>query len=547
MKYIKKFILLMVICLLVLSACAKPQETETPEVEEATEAETAEEETAEVETTEEVVPEEKYIKVKIGLDSDPAALAPWLGVGVQGRTAVIQMVYEALFSQEVFGGEIVPVIASGFEQIDGVTYHITIRDDVYDSAGNQIKASDVVFSYQTAKELGNMATFLSSYAGISQVDEFTVELLLVSNDLGAFENTVVNVDIISQAEYEKNADRFVSDPVGTGPYLVTSFTPGSGAILVKNENYWQGETPTNLYGNQNADEIEFKVITEPSQVAIALETGEIDFATNVARSDLYLFEGKEDFQIINVPEKLTNVVLYNNSTESPCQDINLRKAISYAIDPQAIIDGVYLGKGDIVKTYGSPSYIDYVDKWDDEEYFPYDVEKAKEYLAMSSYAGETLVIMTVPGDFAKVSEIIQAYLTEAGINSEIKSYEMALYNTYRFDPTQWDILPTNKGSGDYLANVFKFSYDARLFRGATQTFLADAQLQTLLEACLNVDTHNDETMDAFHQYLKETATARGLFRRYTSFVANAKIEDVVINHMNVMFPGASTYSDDFGN
>jgi ABC-type transport system substrate-binding protein len=547
MKYIKKFILLMVICVFVLSACAKPQETETPKAEETTEAKTAEVETAEVETTEEKTPEDKYIKVKIGLDSDPAALSPWLGVGVQGRTAVLQSVYEAMFSQEKFGGEVVPVIASGYEKIDNVTYHVTIRDDVYDSAGNQITASDVVFSFQTAKELGNMATFLGSYAGISLVDEFTVELVLTSNDLGAFDNTVVNVDIISQAAYEKNADGFVSNPIGTGPYIVKSFTPGSGAILVKNETYWQGDNPTNLYGHQYADEIEYKVITEPSQVAIALETGEIDFATNVARSDLYLFEGSEDFQIVNVPEKLTNVVLYNNSSESPCQDINLRKAISYAIDPQAIIDGVYLGKGDIIKTYGSPSYIDYVEKWDDEEYFPYDVAKAKEYLAMSSYAGETLVIMTVPGDFAKVSEIIQAYLTEVGINSEIKSYEMALYNTYRFDPTQWDILPTNKGSGDYLANIWKYSYDARLFKGATQTFLADPQLQTLLEACLNVETHNDESMDAFHQYLKETVTARGLFRRYTSFVANAKIENVVLNHMNVMFPGASTYSDDFGN
>lgn len=541
MRYLKKFIFLMVISLMALSSCVKSQATETPK------PETNETVAPEVKTTEVVTPEKKYIKVNIGLDSDPAALSPWLGVGIQGRTAVIQMVYEPLFSQEKFGGDMVPVIASGYEQKDDVTYNIKIRDNVYDSQGNHITASDVVFSFTKAVELGNMATFLVSYAGISKVDDYTVQLLLKSNDLGALINTVVNVDIVSQAAYEGNPDKFVSDPIGTGPYIVKSFTPGSGAILVKNEKYWQGATPTNLFGQQNADEIEFKVIIEPSQVAIALETGEIDFATNVARSDLYLLEGKEDFQIINVPEKLTNVVLYNNSPESPCQDVNLRKAISYAIDPQAIIDGVYQGKGDIVKTYGSPSYPDYVAAWDNEEYFDYSVEKAKEYLAKSSYAGETLVIMTVPGDFAKVAEIIQAYLTEAGIKSEIKSYEMALYNTYRFDPTQWDILPTNKGSGDYLANVWKFSFDARLFKGATQSFLADKHLQELLEASLNVKTHDDANMDVFHQYLKETATGRGLFRRYTSFVANSKIKDVVINHMNVMFPGASTYSDGFGN
>ncbi len=540
MKF-QKIILLMIICVLGLAACTSPQETETSEVE------VPEQEGTEVETSEEEeVPEERYIKVNVGLDSDPATLAPWLGVGVQGRTAIVQMVYEPLFSQEEFGGDMVPVIASGYEQLDDLTFRITIREDVYDLEGNHITASDVVFSFNTAVEMGNMATYLASYEGIALVDEYTVDITITSTEIGAFINSIVNVDIVSQAAYEADSDRFVSDPVATGPYKVQSFTPGSGAVLVPNEDYWQGDTPTNLFGQQNADEIEFKVITEPSQVAIALETGEIDFAINVARSDLYLFEDSDVFQIIKVPEKLTNVVLVNSGSESPCQDVNLRKAIFHAIDPQAIIDGVYGGEGDLVNTYGSSSYSDYVDAWDDEDYFAYDVDVAKDYLEMSSYNGETLVIMATPGDFTRVSEIIQAYLTEVGINSEIVSYEMSLYNTYRFDPTQWDILPTNKGSGDYLANVWKYSYDARLFGGATQSFLADAQLQSLLEATLQVSTHTDEAMDAFHQYLKELATGRGLFRRYTSFVANADIDNVVINHMNVIFPGASTYSDDFG-
>ncbi len=540
MKKLLKFILLISVCVLTLVSCASPAATEVVK----TQASGEEAVSTEAPVVEE--PEARYIKVNVGLDSDPASLAPWLGVGVQGRIAVVQMIYEPLFAQETFGGDMVPVIASGYEQLDDLTFRITVRDNVYDSEGNHITASDVVFSFNTAVEMGNMATFLVSYAGISQVDDYTVDVTLNSTDLGALINSIVNVDIVSQAAYEANPDRFVSDPIATGPYKVQSFTPGSGVVLVKNDNFWQGDNPVNLFGHQNADEIEFKVIVEPSQVAIALETGEIDFATNVARTDLYLFEDSEDFNIIKIPEKLTNVVLLNSGPDSPCQDVNLRRAIFYAIDPQAIIDGVYGGEGDLVKTYGSSSYPDYLTKWDDEEYFGYDVDMAKEYLAKSSYNGETLVIMTTPGDFSRVAEIIQAYLTDAGINSEIKSYEMSLYNTYRFDPTQWDIQPTNKGSGDYLANVWKYSFDAQLFHGATQSFLADEELQSLLEVCLNSATHTDNAMDAFHQYLKETATGRGLFRRYTSFVANSGIDGVVINHMNVMFPGASTYSEDFG-
>ena len=48
---------------------------------------------------------------------------------------------------------------------------------------------------------------------------------------------------------------------------------------------------------------------------------------------------------------------------------------------------------------------------------------------------------------------MQAYLSEVGINAVIVTYDPTLFNTYRFDGSQWDIQITNKGSGDYIANI----------------------------------------------------------------------------------------------
>lgn len=537
MRNFKKIVLLLVIGILALTAC-----TNAPEpVSDGGQSDEAQSDEGQAEET-----VGDYIKVNIGLEADPATLAPWLGTGNQARTVVLLNVFESLFSQEEFGGDLVPVIASGYEQLDDYTYRISIREDVYDSLGNPIKASDVVFSYKTADEMGNMATFLIAYEDITLVDEYTVDIVLNSTEVGSFLNSVTWVDMVSQEQYESDPEAFITNPIGSGPYKVESFTPGSGAVLVKNDNFWQGETPNNKYGQQNCDEIEYKVIVEPTQVAIALETGEIDFASNILPSDVYLFEDSEEFQLISIYDKRSEVLLYNNSESSPMQDVNLRKAVSHAIDSQAILDGAFDGKGDVVYTYGNPSYPDYLEKWSEQDYYGHDVAKAQEYLADSSYAGETLVIMTDPGAaHTREAEIIQAYLTEAGINSEIVSYEPTLFNTYRFDPTQWDIQLAAKGSGDFLANVWKYSFDARLFGGATQSFLADEELQSLLEVCLNVDTHTDEAMDNFHNYLKDTATGIGLLQTYMNYVAVSTMDEVVINHLNVVFPGASTYADDF--
>ena len=87
---------------------------------------------------------------------------------------------------------------------------------------------------------------------------------------------MISSPIVSQKSYEASTTGFSSDPIGSGPYYISNWIPGASLTLKKDENYWGKDEGFN---NQNVDEIHVKFIAEPAQVAIELETGNVDFAT----------------------------------------------------------------------------------------------------------------------------------------------------------------------------------------------------------------------------------------------------------------------------
>ena len=92
--------------------------------------------------------------VNVGITADPQDLSPW-AANTTGRISVIESIYQRMAITDGFGGELIGVLMKDYTQIDDVTYQIEIYDYIYDTDGNHMTASDVVFSYETAIELGN--------------------------------------------------------------------------------------------------------------------------------------------------------------------------------------------------------------------------------------------------------------------------------------------------------------------------------------------------------------------------------------------------------
>ncbi|MBQ6481150.1 MAG: ABC transporter substrate-binding protein [Anaerolineaceae bacterium] len=438
-----------------------------------------------------------------------------------------------------------PCIGKSFEQIDETTYKIEIFDNVYDSKGNHITADDVLYSYNTGIGKGNLVTVVGTFGGIEKVDDYHVILKTNGTSIGNLESIVGEVYIVSEKEYEADPDDMANIPVGTGPYILKEFVPGSTIDLEKNPNYWQSDDLRQQWQQANVDEIIFKMITETAQLTVALQTGEVDLVPQLAQSEMAYFDGVDGYHVFSKDSSMAQVLMFNCVEGSLFSDPVLRQAICYAIDKSAVLDAAFDGIGGVCHAFGTPIYGDYLTKWDSEEYYDYNPDKAKELLSNAGYdEGEfsfRLMTDNVPYHL-RMAQVIVASLNEAGIKAEILPYDSNLFGNYRYDPSQFDALITFYASGDYIINVWRYSMDANFYGGGTSNFYVDDHFQELLSAAAEASTHSEDTIDAFAQYLKETAIAEGLCYGKTHYAYNDKIDTLFIDVKESVYPGACTYT-----
>lgn len=481
--------------------------------------------------------------VKIQIGGDVGTMAPWAPDG-NGRTNVFPEIYETLFYQRVLGGEAIPLLAKGYETISETEYKINLNDNIYDSAGNHITASDVVYSYATCTAEGNQKPYVGNIESLEALDDYTLELKLITAGVGALEDAICSVRIVAEKAYTE--DKMGTMPVATGPYVLKEWVTGSTITLVKNENYWADGNRAEI-SQANVDEIVYKVITEPSQIMISLQNGDIDYSSAISQADIHHFlEGgdlADNFVVKSQPASLAQVLFFNCSEGNPFADVRMRQAVSYAIDNQAVLDGAYESRGAVSHAFAGEKSPDYQPQWKEEEYYEYNPDKAKELIAAAGYGSGLTVhlICDALTPHVMMAQIIQYYLQEVGITVEISSYDDALFNTYRYDPTQWDLHINNK-AGAYIVQQWQYSLDARFFGGATCNFLVDEKWQSLFETASALSTHTPENLDAAWQYLKEINPVYSICFSYDYFVGSKIFDTLYLTDKDFLIPGACIYA-----
>lgn len=493
--------------------------------------------------TESSTEESGKTKVVVGLASDPQNIGPFQGMS-QGRIGILFTLYEFLAVTD--GGEMKGVLMKGYEKVDDLTYNVEIYDYIYDQAGNHLTASDVAFCYNTAKELGNLPK-LGAIDSVEPLSDYIVQFKfnnLAIGDLGAL---LMECPIVTQAAYEASSEKMATMPVTTSPYKCVEYVSGSKIVFEKTNNYWQTDTSKiQKTSMSNVDIIEFDVIPDQSQLTNALKTKAIDVTNWLSDTDVDEFRGLSDYGVSPIPDNTTYFLLFNCDESNGVfrNNLKFRQAIAYAINKQQIVDGAFNGNGNVAKTWGNTNYSDYVDKWLQEDYYEYDIEKAKQLLAESGVSNPTLNLMITSGDVnTKIATIIQAQLQQIGVNVNINAYDNQLANEYKYKPEQWDILLDQGGSTSYLVNVWKLAWDRTGYvHGGAENFVKDDKLQSLLEAAMNPDKHNDETMDAFHQYLKEQSYGIGLVQPMSNIAHTSNIKEIVVDARGQVIPGACNYT-----
>lgn len=540
----KKVIALLLAALMVVSICAcgssgAPATTGAPE---ATTAAPAPDQPAETPAA----PADDVEKViNIGVNDVMSSLSPWLRIN-EGRHVILYSIYQPLMERNKTTGEAIMIIAESFEKISDQEYEIKIRENIEDGAGNHFTAADAVYSINGCIEEGNVSG-LSSIGGAELIDDYKLKVTMTTDTEFQFVSSMSTIMMVTQAAYEASADQMATYPVSTAPYEVTAFEAGSSCTIQKKENYWGADladpSKTNGYYwfQTNVDTVNYTKISEATQQSVALERGEIDLQELMKASEAARFEGNADFNVFNNDDVKTYALYYNGSEDSPCSSKELREAISYAVDVEQLVKAI--GHGMITHTFGSPLFSDYIAKWDSEEYFPADLDKAKELVQASGYNGAEIKLFYSNGDenCSTIAPLIQAMCAQANINITLNPVDSASFSANVYDPSYQDIRIEAKGF-ENLAELWKQDLGAwKSLDGMNHCFIIDEELESLIDGMRFDNVHVDENVDACHQYIKENAIAYGMFGKYNSDVSSKLITDLGRTCKLYILPGACTY------
>lgn len=489
--------------------------------------------------------------IKVGIESDPGTLDPFTTGSANGKNATIKScVYQYLGMIQGVGGPLVGELAKAWTQVGPATYEIELYDYIRDSAGNAITADDVVFCYTTAKETRAINN-AKDIVAIEKIDDYKVKLQLSADQVTIFERIMQSIPVVSQKSYEESGDNMAANLITSGPYKVIEWVPGSSLVIEKVEDYWQ--TPeiaaTDINQSANVDRIEFYVTKEASQMSVNLETGNYDMVYNLSSTEAKRFfadgESGAKFNLYTSLNNLTQTMFLNSSAKSPLGGSKeLRQAVLYAIDAQAVMDGASSGYGVVCKTFGSDRLGDFQAQWNDEPYYEYDPDKAMELLKASGVDTGTLSLRIVTNGTTmrnRIAQIVQGYLLAVGIKSEILPYDDTLFNTYKNENDQWDLLLDNCGTSDLLMGMWRTKLSINCCSNGTAFMLQSEELESLLQAAASVETNSPETVNALHQYVKDGAYVYGLYNNLAFTVTTQVCTDVAFNSTPWMLPSASTF------
>lgn len=487
---------------------------------------------------------ERYEKVAIGLISDPADLAMESYGGDSSQQHVFYNFYETLFDYR--NDEYVPILAKGYTEVDDLHWDVELYDYIHDTEGNNITANDVVFSINTFIDSGAAMKY-DKVESVEAVDDYTVRFTWTSpiDGIGDLEWPWCRTGIYSQAAYESG--NFHEAPVATGPYKVTEFVVGSKVVLEANDDYWQTDELRDPEHMANVQTIEYDVISETAQHVIALSTGQIQYSEYVPAENLADFqEGgqyAEGNDVYVTQGSALHVLMGNNSEGNLMSDVNLRKAVYYALDNDAIAAAT--GSRLPAKAYGTSFFADYNEAWESAEnnYMTVcDLEKSKEYLEQSGYNGETLKLLGTSDEVVKnMMTMIQALLLQAGINVEIVAEEGAMVQSDMLDSTKWDLMITECGGGNQVGEWNRAVNNTEFGTGFNMAFVKDDTLQDYLNTARSLEGHTEENMTALHDYVLENAYYYALVSSQINAVYDEHFANLVYRESEFLRAGACDY------
>jgi len=357
----------------------------------------------------------------LDLTSSPAAAIPQV---------LLYNVYEGLVKLET-DGSISPLLAESWDvSDDGLEWTFSLRSGVAFHNGEAFTADDVVFSINnvlTKDPEHPFATTLSSVASVEAIDDSTVKVTLSQFSANFLFFMTQGQGVILKESEVANIE---NSPVGTGPFVFDSWTPGDSIVIKKSADYWGDDALV--------ETITYRYINDPNALNNAMLAGDIDVLVGVSAPELLEeFEGDDRFKVLT-GQTNGEVTMSLNGYVAPLDSVLVRQAITHAVNSQDVVDLAYFGYGEMIGTGASPLDPYYVDL---NDVYPFDQQKARDLLAEAGYTDDRPLRMLLPPvSYARRGgQIVQAQLAEVGITVEIEEVEWGVWLEDVFANGAYDI------------------------------------------------------------------------------------------------------------
>ncbi|WP_049580309.1 ABC transporter substrate-binding protein [Streptomyces sp. SBT349] len=274
----------------------------------------------------------------IGIATEPETLSPLLGYGKDGNSKI----FDGLLRHDA-ELELQPALATSLPEVsdDGLTYTFTLREGVEFSDGRPFTARDVVFTYETILDdaTNNAAKGdLDAVESVRADGDHTVVFTLDHPYAPFADRTVLPIASAEAAGgQDVNTGPYNTEPVGTGPYVVTGWTRGERLTFEANPGYWGGEP--------EVKRLTMAVIADDDVRATRLRSGDLDaavlppslaatFADEEGLDTLHAESG--DFRAVTLP-----------SDHPVTGDRAIRRALDIAVDRRLMVDSILEGAGHV--------------------------------------------------------------------------------------------------------------------------------------------------------------------------------------------------------
>jgi peptide/nickel transport system substrate-binding protein len=361
---------------------------------------------------------------------EPPGLDPTIAPAAAIGEVVHYNIFEGL-TKIAENAQVEPLLADGWTvSPDMKVFTFKLKSGVKFSDGTAFDSADVKYSFETyagEKSTNKRKAVFTNIASIETPDPLTAKITLKNSDPTFLFSLGENTAVITAPE---SAATNATKPVGTGPYRLENWVKGDSVTLVAADTY------------RNAAAVKIKTvkirfISDQGALVAAMRAGDVDAVPiGITGENVREFEKDKRFKVTAGSTEGETMVIINNKRK-PFDDVRVRRALTYAIDRPAVIEAATAGYGKMIGSHFPPHDPAYVDL---TKQYPYDPAKAKALLKEAGVSNLDVTIRLPPPPYAKpIGEVVQAMLSQVGINAKIENVEWAQWLDGTFKNKNFDL------------------------------------------------------------------------------------------------------------